>query len=110
VWWRKVAATSSGAANAAAARVVDDAMLLHNGVWGLVRSMTGQKAAQTVAVDEVCPIVMQHDRTERHCDLYLPATKHISGQNNMHEQLCRFRWLQSNENHVLQVGVWRRGP
>ena len=47
MWWRKVAATSSGAANAAAARVVDDAMLLHNGVWGLVRSMTGQKAAQT---------------------------------------------------------------
>ena len=66
MWWRKVAATSSGAAGAAAARVVDDAMLLHNGVWGLVRSVTGQKAAQTVAIDEVHPRSNVAERFLRH--------------------------------------------
>ena len=53
MWWQKVASTSGGAANAAATRFMDDAMLLHNGVWGLVRSMTGQKASQAVVIDKV---------------------------------------------------------
>ena len=34
-------------------------MLLHNGVWGLVRSITGHKAADTVAIDEVGPTTVR---------------------------------------------------
>jgi len=87
VWWRKVAATNSGAAGAAAARVVDDAMLLHNGVWGLVRSMTGQKAAQTVAIDEVRPTAVQRNGVPRGaaaCEC-LHATMHTCVQVPVHE-------------------------
>ena len=53
VWWRKVQSTGSGAAKVAATRAVSDAMLLHNGVWGLFRSVTGgQRAADSVKIPE----------------------------------------------------------
>ena len=53
MWWRKVQSTGSGVAKVTATRVVDDAMLLHNGVWGLVRSLTGgQKAAEPLHMHE----------------------------------------------------------
>ncbi len=71
MWWRKVQSTGSGVAKVTTARVVDDAMLLHNGVWGLVRSLTGgqKKAAEAVQIPEARAALERHRWQEGCCAL-----------------------------------------